>query len=1594
MARKLNKKVAIIGSLILTMALVGGIFLVLGLNEDPKVLIEDAEVALAQAETLVKDYRSKGDFSEDAKEIVADYYGTVERNYKKAFGAAQNDELRIKVLFTLADFYQIDNEFHPLNWKKIRGCWKQITTIDTKNVDARLKEFDFNVASQESILEVYPGGALWLWTEIKKEAIEIIKVMGEKDTPVYIKKAKAQASLALADSDDDPDKCVADSIKQFEDVLLTAPKDAELYNLLANAYLEQGRIRKVRGISSAMEEATAKQREILLLAVEKADDKDIASLNELTARLSMASEGEEVIESLKGEFAELAVQHSSSAKVHAGFSRFIAVTDSLNFDAAIDEISKAIDVDKGNIQYAMLKASLYYNKAMVQGDTSALDDGIDIAEKALILPDAQDIEGPGQNSALHYRLSIYEYLAKGHIERALIAQKDGDDEQKDASIANAEDAVYQIKQIKKTSEFIKYKWDGLLAMAKGDRVTAISSLYYAQELLKATEDVDSFVSYFLSKLLEGGNEIGSRAGFLTDALLNKYEKSSFISIASTRPEALLDYADLLIQMFNHANAKSVAAVFEERYGSNDRSTSILILCDTLSQSFDDAEAKISKLDTESSQTIGLQMNLINARISNIALNLSAVDPAKGDNAGNIESAKLEIKQLKNQRLLLVKKIIALKPDTVPFPFALCVDFVRDGEIEKAKELTEEFIAASDNDTEALIFKLMLAEPDPLNIPKERQNDIQQEVYNAIDDPFKRHILLAKLYVSQQENEKALAEYQAAVEISNDDFDAVGGVFDTALKLDDIETASGILPLARKNNFDECGGEFFSARIDIAKKLYDDALKGLDECLNKRPIFPYAFLLKSQAYAGKGDHENAVKNAVKAASINSLDGMVAKQVVLAIEARNIALGSRLDDSHRAEMKQALIKAMALNKGEWQIQSMYAKYISETEPENAISVQQNLAKRVPTVDNNLALGQMSMNLAIREITKEKKDFFFDIARAAFEFAYNAEPENDSIVESYCDFLRVTDQDDAALKILDGRGKLLWQYHLRDGQFDKAKLILDELYIEQPKDVEILKGLMLASQQTSDKEGIKTYSQELLAIDKSMDNELLQIQVYLDSGLVSEASDILASFRTRNPDEQRGLLLQAWSTMSDGKIDIALKLIDQYLAVDPANSIAWRLRGQIHSISGDYKKAIQDMLKSKELEDSSAIQIDLANVYNRSGNPAKAIGVLSEALSDGRAPLRMRLMLEDLYIQSGRKTELPKFYKKTLDKYPDSIDWHFRAGRFSLTEGKFADAEKYFFRALELGKDSDKNHAVLDGYLSAIRGDRKYTKAINAASKYTETVYAPVAYLNMANAEEKLDNREKALEYYYKAIEKSGDSSSFIIKILSNMSSVLGIGEVVKWCDAELARDKTSFAANRMMSMVMVEKKQYDQSISYIEKCLEIFEPDTDEHLELLAVKANVILQVFMETSSPAYLDSAIKTYEIIIARRPNNPGIMNNLAYLLAETGRDVDKALKYAERAHKMTPNDANLMDTYAFVLCKSGDYKKAKELIQSAIGILDKDNVEIHWDVMNHFAMANEGLGEIEEAKENYKQALRLAAENISPKDKEELIAAIARVSK
>jgi tetratricopeptide (TPR) repeat protein len=80
-----------------------------------------------------------------------------------------------------------------------------------------------------------------------------------------------------------------------------------------------------------------------------------------------------------------------------------------------------------------------------------------------------------------------------------------------------------------------------------------------------------------------------------------------------------------------------------------------------------------------------------------------------------------------------------------------------------------------------------------------------------------------------------------------------------------------------------------------------------------------------------------------------------------------------------------------------------------------------------------------------------------------------------------------------------------------------------------------------------------------------------------------------------------------------------------------------------------------------------------------------------------------------------------------------------------------------------------------------------------------------------------------------------------------------------------------------------------------------------------------------------DDAIKDFEKAIQLDPNQDVAANNLAYLLADQGRDLENAMKYAQGVRSRHAEDPSAADTLGWVYYKVGRLVLARDAVQFAV---------------------------------------------------------------
>ena len=1568
--KRLNKKVAIMGSTILVVFLLGVVVIILRFSKDPSKFLSDAQVALAQYD-----------------------YGGAERNYRQAYGSTRDDDLKIEILFKMARLHLIDDKVHEHepDWIKALSCWNTVINIDPKNIEAQMAMLKYFYESGDS-------GNTGAWQMVESTASELAQIIDEKrlDPDPYVLLAKARAKLEIADSGQtsEREKVLVEAMAELEQLKELTPDNIDVYKYLARAEKIKGEIDSSKGILGATQKAADKAEEILKGAVDIAPDNVEAYINLLDMRFGSVREevgsdwrSNEKVQALEGDFKAMVEQFGSDARAYRALARFYQL-DIRDIDKAVEAIEKAVELDRQDISNTMAMAELYYRKGSIYENEDFLTKAIKTVENALNLPGARDVQGPRQFQYRQNKYMLYRLLAGWCIEQAFEAGRAQDEEQKAKWTAKAEQAVHEIEQIIGTGDNVHVvMWRGMLALVKGDKITAIRQMFNAYEQLKAANQRDQMLSYMLARVFEDEPEIGARKEFLESALLKRP------SIALRKPGVMLDYAEVLLKLFSPVQAISLVDTYEKVMQPNDRSRRLRVLGYISSGQFDEAEALLNQMDAEAVDTIEMKLSLLTRRI--VRIRSARKEQGSGlldeqqDNTAALYD-EVEIETYQNRMKQLREQLVEKEPGRWNVVYALCQDYVANGQVNRAKGLIDEFLAHEARNIRAQIYKRRLYEPDPEAVSKERLNQITEEVVAGIGDEKNGLIKLVQYYRTNDMVEEAMAACKKAHEVEPGDKLITATLFEMALKAEDMALAEQLVQDARSGNIDDCDGNLFMARIEMAKKNYQRAIDRINHCLEIRPTFAYGYLMRCKINGKLQKYDEEIRDAKKAKRFNPMDGAIARQVAAVTYNRNLRLGRAANDEQIKEGEMVLIKAIMLNPNDWELKSVYAEYISKREPEKAIAIRQKLFRQDKSFESCMMLGNMAMRMAKRETDNARRAALWEIAGDAYLNAYQRWPENKDVVKQYVEYLRLTERQDEAKELLAGDDKSLWKFYLRERQYEKARDTLDKLYKKEPKNVDVVKGLVIVASRTEDKELLMRYSKELLALEDTTKNQLMQIQAYLEAGLVNEANLKLESFRERNPDNPKGIMLEAWITMAKGQLKEALKLLNQNLEVNPESAVAWQLRGRVNRLLGNYDQAVEDLQKSKNIDANPRIQMELATAYHRVGRLTAAIGELVDALKNQQAPPRVRTMLEQLYMQAGRTADLEKFYKETLEKYPDSEFWNYRAGQFAMKQERYEEAEQPLLKSWELSQE--RNGRALDAYLEALWKGAKYKELVKYASNYIDSKFAPIAYAQIAQAKFSLGRKATAMDYYRKAIQKCGTDEKLVMGILENMLEIVGQSDVAKWCNERLKEKPDAMAANLMMFNLKKQGGEYNKALQYIDKFLALVSPESELWIDQMFNKANTLTMAYMKTADKQYLTTAILEFEKILAKQPKNTNVLNNLAYFLADNDEQLDKAVEYARRAHEASPNSSGIMDTYAYALCKTGDYAKAEEVLQMAIQIFERQSMDIPWDVYMHLGMAQEGLGQKAAAAESYRQALEVGGRRIPKSKKEELNKAIERV--
>jgi tetratricopeptide (TPR) repeat protein len=121
------------------------------------------------------------------------------------------------------------------------------------------------------------------------------------------------------------------------------------------------------------------------------------------------------------------------------------------------------------------------------------------------------------------------------------------------------------------------------------------------------------------------------------------------------------------------------------------------------------------------------------------------------------------------------------------------------------------------------------------------------------------------------------------------------------------------------------------------------------------------------------------------------------------------------------------------------------------------------------------------------------------------------------------------------------------------------------------------------------------------------------------------------------------------------------------------------------------------------------------------------------------------------------------------------------------------------------------------------------------------------------------------------------------------------------------------------------------------------------------------------------------EMLLQRNPDEAGTNNDLGYLYAEQGKNLDKAEAMIQKALQEEPENYAYLDSMGWLLFKKGKLKDALDALKKAADRMKVERTELDSTILEHLGDVYFQLQDVTKAEDSWSQALKVAQEAIPP---------------
>jgi putative PEP-CTERM system TPR-repeat lipoprotein len=753
-----------------------------------------------------------------------------------------------------------------------------------------------------------------------------------------------------------------------------------------------------------------------------------------------------------------------------------------------------------------------------------------------------------------------------------------------------------------------------------------------------------------------------------------------------------------------------------------------------------------------------------------------------------------------------------------------------------------------------------------------------------------------------------------------------------------------------------------ARLAVVERNFAQAAKLTEEVLAREPTQVEALGLKGALAASQGDLEAGVQ---------------AYQKALAAEPRNVTIRSALVELllRRGELQRAADQVVELERiGPKHPSTLYYKALITAEQGDLAGARDlalNILKSAPDhVPARILAGALEYRLKA-----------YAQAEQHLRQALNQAPQH------------------------PGARQLLAAVYLATGEADRAQELLQPLLAQQPSTPRVLALAGEVHLAQGELAKAAEYYEKAAALDK--DNPALRTRLgalHLRAGEADEALQELQAAAAMDAVGYQADLGLVMIHVARNQLDQALAAADALERKQPDNPVSHNTKGAVYLAKGDLataRKSFEQALKlnptflpaarnlamldlregkaeaargryqavlTKEPNNERAL-LGLAAILRATGAAdAEVERTLKKAVGANPASVTARLALVDFLLRANQPKAALTAAQDAQAAFPNDARIVQALGAAQLAAGDVQQALSTFNRLAQMRPQSASVQLRLAAAFRAARDEagmlRALRKALELDPGFTAAQREIIAYYVRQGRFQ--DGVAEA-----RAMQKARPTEAIGYLMEGDVFLFQGNLKAAEEAYRKGMRQAPNPYLTARLHSVLARAKRENEANAVAAQWLR-------DHPDDLIVPTYL---AEADLKSGAYRE-AVRRYQAILEKQPNNPVVLNNLAF--AAWKINDAKALEYAERAYALAPTSPAVLDTLGWILVEKGQVERGVQLLARAVD-LDPDYVEIRL----HYAKALLKSGKKEQARRELETIAKNDAASAFGKEAAELLKAL-----